>query len=219
MIRYIKKITHPFLKFLGKRFSSQPRPYSYKDITVTVMPEVFPPQYTLSTKMLLDYVDTLNLKHKTLLELGCGSGIISLFAASKGAVVTASDINTVAIDALKTNALDNNLELKIIQSDLFQNIDYKSFDYIIINPPYYPKTPKNIAEKAWFCGENFEYFQTLFEQLSNRTDKTILMILSEDCDIDQIKYIAKQWHLQLHIEQERTRFSEQNFIFRICKHD
>jgi len=215
----LKKITHPFLKYISQKYFSKPRMYTYEGIKIKVMPEVFPPHYTLSTKILLDYIKPMALKDNTLLELGCGCGIIALYAASKGAKVTASDINAIAIKALKENTKHNNLELDIIHSDLFQNIELQHFDYIIINPPYYPKQPKNIKEQAWFCGENFEYFKALFEQLSNRTDKTILMILSEDCDINQIKYIAKQWHLQLQVEQERTIFSEQNFIFSICKHD
>ena len=65
---------------------------------------MFPPHYTISTKILLDYISNLDLKNKTLLELGCGSGIISLFAASKGALVTASDINKKALKALENSA-------------------------------------------------------------------------------------------------------------------
>lgn len=216
MIRAIlKKISHPFLKYLGSTFSSKPRPYSYKGITVTVMPDVFPPHYTFSTKILLDYIDRLHLKGKSLLELGCGSGIISLYAAHKGAKVTASDININAIEALKKNALKNNLELQIIISDLFQNIEKQSFDYVVINPPYYPKTPKNTKEQAWFCGENFEYFRALFAQLLQRDNKTILMILSEDCAIKTIKTIAKQNCLELKCVLSKTVMAEKNFIFEI----
>lgn len=183
------------------------------------MPEVFPPHYTFSTKILLNHINTINLEDKTFLELGCGCGIISLFAASKGAKVTASDINAIALKTLEKNALNSSLKLQIIDSDLFKNIDSQSFDYIIINPPYYPKTPKNVKEQAWFCGENFEYFQKLFKQLSNRKDKIILMILSQDCNIEKIKDIASIYNLHLKTELEQTTFAERNYIFKIYRDD
>ena len=216
MIRQLlKKITHPILKYITQKYFSKPRLYLYEGIEVMVMPEVFPPHYTLSTKILLDYLKPLELKNKTILELGCGSGIISLYVASKGAVVTASDINTKALEALQRAALKNKQDLNIINSDLFDKISDPSFDYIIINPPYYPQTPKNVKEQAWFCGKDFEYFKKLFQELSQRQDKTVLMILSEDCNIDKIKNIASQNKLQLDIEQERNKLTERNFIYKV----
>ncbi len=216
MIRkFIKKITHPFLKFGAQKFFSKPRLYSYNDIEVKVMPEVFPPHYTLSTKILLDYIQTLDLKHKTFLELGCGSGIISLLAASKGALVTASDINKIALNALEIASKKNDLTLKIVHSDLFDSIEEKHFNHIFINPPYYPKTPKNIKESAWFCGVNFEYFEKLFQQLTSRSDNNIIMILSEDCNIEKIQQIASKNRLQLECILKKKVAAEKNFIFKI----
>jgi len=218
MIRQLlKKLIHPFLKYGTQMYSLKPRPYSYNGIEVMVMPDVFPPQYTMSTKILLDFINHLDVKNKTVLELGCGSGIIALYAASKEAIVTASDINTIALKALKKAALKNTLVVDIIHSNLFTAITNISFDYVIINPPYYPKTPKNIKEQAWFCGESFEYFKDLFHQLSKRQDKHVFMILSEDCDINTIKQIALDYQIQLDVELEKTVIAEQNFIFRIKK--
>jgi release factor glutamine methyltransferase len=216
MIRQlIKKLTHPLLKYSTKKYFSKPRPYTYEGIKVMVMPEVFPPHYTLSTKILLKHLKQLNLTGKTLLELGCGSGIISLFTASKGAAVTASDINTIALKALQKSALSNNLKVDTILSNLFDNIKTHSFDYIIINPPYYPKAPKNVKEQAWFCGENFEYFEKLFKQLSNRNDKIVLLILSEDCNIDSIRSLANKYKHKFSLVLQRNTFIEKNYIFRI----
>jgi len=50
---------------------------------------------------------------------------------------------------------------------LFDRIETKEFDYIIINPPYFPKNPNKEEEFAWFCGNDFQYFKKLFNQIGN----------------------------------------------------
>ena len=193
------------------------RSYTYEGIEVKISAEIFPPHFTISTKIFLEYIKTLNLKGKSLLELGCGSGIISLFAASKGANVTASDINNVAIETLKEASKKNNINLNAIYSDLFEELTTYNFDYIIINPPYYPKTPQNIKEQAWFCGEDFEYFKKLFKQLPRHIALHTWMILSEDCDIEHIKKLALENGLSFELIFKKSVAKEKNFIFNIQK--
>ncbi|WP_298546050.1 methyltransferase [uncultured Aquimarina sp.] len=217
MRRFLKKITHPFLKLGLKLFYLKPRKYTYDKIEVKVHPDVFPPHLTLSTKVLLDFIKPMNLKNKIFLELGCGSGIISLFASKKGAIVTSTDINQTALQYLKKASENNNLKVELVLSDLFDNLKNRTFEYIIINPPYYPKKPKNIKEQAWFCGENFEYFEKLFEQLSTHIAKSYCtyMILSEDCNIQYIKSIALTSNHTFETVLEKKIFGETNYIFKI----
>ena len=118
----IKRITQPFLKTGLAYYYRKPRKYNYQDIEVLVHPEVFPPHLTLSTKILLDFIVELDLKNKAFLELGCGSGIISLLASRKGAFVTATDINNIALDYLKKASFENQLKIDVINSDLFKNL-------------------------------------------------------------------------------------------------
>ena len=216
MRNIIKKITHPFLKYGLKLYYYKPRKYCYEDICIKVHPDVFPPHLTLSTKILLDFILPIDLKNKTFLELGCGSGIISLLAAKKGAKVLASDINEIALEFLDKNATKNNLSLTTVPSDLFDSIENTTFDFIIINPPYYPKKPKNIKEKAWFCGENFEYFEKLFSQLNTKVEfQNVFMILSEDCEIEKIKSIALKNNLSFKLLDSKMVFKEKNYIYSI----
>ena len=219
MKRFIKRIISPFLKKASAIYLSKRRKYRYKDVWVWVEPTVFPPFITISTKLLLEFIETLPLKGKTLLELGCGCGIISVWAAKKEAIVTATDINEIALKSLKENAAENNVLLSILASDLFENLNGKTFDFIIINPPYYSKNPTNIAENAWFCGENFEYFERLFMSLPNfsNTLNKIYMILSEDCELEKIKSIALKNDMALKLVLEKTVAGEKNYIFSIVK--
>lgn len=219
MRAFIKKITHPFFKFGLNWYYSKPRKYTYNDCFVTVHPDVFPPQLTISTKLLLDFIHTENLKNKSFLELGCGSGIISICAAKKGAVVTATDINKTALAFLEKSASENNVKIAVLESNLFEKLENKSFDYIIINPPYYPKKANSIKEKAWFCGANFEYFEALFVQLPNYIipKNKVYMILSQDCELQKIMNIALKNEVGFELILEQKVFLEKNYIFKLKK--
>lgn len=215
MKKLFKKITHPFYKKYHFWYHKKPRKYRYKNVYTIVQPTVFSPKNTISTKVFLDYIDALILQNKTALELGCGSGIISIFTSSKNAKTTATDINKIAIDSLKKVGLAQGFNIKTIESNLFDKIPKQSFDYIFINPPYYPKKPTNIEEKAWFCGENFEYFEQLFKQLNENLSKNTLMILSDDCELEKIQEIAKKNKLAIHCIFTKKLVTEKNFIYSI----
>jgi len=214
---FLKKITHPFLKFGLNWYYSKPRKYTYENSFVMVHPDIFPPQLTFSTKVLLDFIKPIILKDKSVLELGCGSGIVSIYSAKKGALVTATDINKTALEFLEKSAVENDAHLEVLESNLFEKLENKSFDYIIINPPYYPKAPKSIKENAWFCGENFEYFEALFFQLPNYIDSKnyCYMILSQDCELEKIKAIALKNEIAFELVLENKGLTEKNYIFRL----
>ena len=207
----------PIVRRIHAGYLKKPRKYSYNDISVWVEPGVFPPFLTLSTKILLEFIAPMPLAGKRFLELGCGCGIISILAAKKGADVTASDINQAALKALEKNAAENHVALRIVYSDLFGDLKDQMFDYIVINPPYYPRTPKSDAEHAWFCGENFDYFRKLFAQLPlfMTNANHIYMILSQDCEIETIKSMAEENHIGFTLALARKKVGETNYIFEL----
>jgi release factor glutamine methyltransferase len=193
--------------------------YRYKDLSLSISPEVFHPGFFFSTQLLLQYISRLPLQNKHFLELGCGSGLISIVAAKKGSGVTATDINPVAIEFLKKNSRQNKVELEIIHSDLFQHIPKRHFDIIAINPPYYKKQPVTAKDHAWFCGENGEYFSALFKSLPEyiHTTTEILMVLTEDCDMEMITGFAAKNGFVLNAVYHKKNVLEKNFIFKIEK--
>ena len=67
-----------------------------------------------TTRLCLEYLDSSNLKELTVLDYGCGSGILGIAALSLGAKnVIAVDIDPQAIIATKENAKINNVDKKI----------------------------------------------------------------------------------------------------------
>lgn len=217
MIRQILRILTPILPPLYKMYFSIPRSFKYDGLRIICRPGVFYPGFIGSTKHFLDYLQKQELTGLKFLELGCGSGIISLLASRKGAVVTASDINPLAVENTMENATLNHLIVTAIQSDLFNDIPDKNFDFIVINPPYYAVDPKDFKEMAWFCGKEYEYFENLFPQLKDiyQPSSMILMNLSEHCNLDRIKEIAGRAGFEFHLMNKEKRMGEWNYIFQI----
>ncbi|MEI7583518.1 MAG: HemK2/MTQ2 family protein methyltransferase [Runella sp.] len=212
-------------KLLGKwvlipffqNYLSQERKVKVGDMSLKVPVGVFHPTLFLSTKFLLEYIKIQEFKDKKMLELGAGSGLLSIEMAKRGATVMASDISLKACQAVQENALQNGVVIEIIHSDLFADFEKKTFDFILINPPYYPKNPETEADQAWFCGENFEYFQKLFHQLRHflANNGKAIMVLSEDCDILKISQLAAQFgYLWKQVAQKKS-WGEWNYLFEI----
>jgi release factor glutamine methyltransferase len=191
--------------------------YSYGSIRLEIPPQVFHPGFFFSTRLLLRHISALPLQGQRFLELGAGSGLISIHAAKNGATVTATDINPVAIECLRRNCDRNKVKPEIILSDLFADIPEQSFDIIAINPPYYKKQPKNIFEHAWYCGENGEYFEQLFAKLGKYIHKNsiVVMVLSEECDINMISNIASGHNFYMQKKVTKRSAWEYLFIYQI----
>lgn len=184
-----------------------------------IEPSVFHPGIFLSTTIFIEFIKKLDLEGKNVLELGAGSGLISFYAAKyQKAIVTASDINSNAIDALEKNSERNNIPISVVSSDLFENLQPSYFDFILINPPYYAKDPANSTENAFFCGENFEYFTRLFEQLNQKAQLNLnqtFLILSQDCEIGKIKELALEQKIVFEQVYEKRKMGEWNYVYQL----
>jgi release factor glutamine methyltransferase len=208
---------HPVLKRVTRWYLSRERVYHYEGLRIQVFPGVFHPGLFFSTGVLLRFLKDQSLAGKTLLELGSGSGLIAVWSARQGAFVTASDINSQAIHNTRENAKANGVPVAVVHSDLFTNMPAATFDWIVVNPPYYPRQPANEAENAWYCGENFEYFGRFFAQLHPflHSDSSVLMVLSEDCALNRITNMATQHGFAMNqVRQEKTG-GEWNYIYQI----
>jgi len=162
---------------------------------LVVPPQVFHPGLSISSKTMGKYVLKLPLDRKHVLDMGCGSGILSLIAASAGAFVTAVDINPIAVSSARENARRNNLynRIRFLDGNLFGSLFDEQFDYILFNPPFYLGKPHNVRDMAWRGGADYGVIRDFIADASRflKRDARIVMILSSDMRIDQVLEIFR----------------------------
>ena len=97
---------------------------------IKVLPSVCKPLG--NEQVLAEYVPA----DKNVLEIGCGSGIITLFLADKSAQVTAVDISADAVDNTRMNLAANAIEnVPVVLGNAFEKVDGR-FDVVASNPPW-----------------------------------------------------------------------------------
>jgi release factor glutamine methyltransferase len=208
----------PFLKFYLK-FNSSVR---FNNLKVKVNKGVFHPKLFFSTSYLYDFLSQKNLQSKSFLEIGSGTGVLSLLAYQKGAKVTAVDIDENAIQNTQSNFdlnFGKNHPATIIKSNLFKELEPQVFEVVVINPPYFFKKIESSSQQAWYCGQEGEYFEELFSKFSEFTDKNslVIMILAENCDIKRIQNIASNHQLHFNLLEQKKIMWEMNYIYQILQ--
>ena len=139
-----KRATNYPLEYITKRASFYGEVFNVQDGVLIPRPE---------TEILVENAETIlkEIKAPKVLEIGVGSGIISVMLAIliPDIEIIAVDINDKALELAKSNAKKHNVEDKItfIKSDLFTNVPDIQFDMVVSNPPYIAddyKLPSNV---------------------------------------------------------------------------
>lgn len=116
-------------------------------IDISENPEVYPPS---DDSILL--IESLVVRDgERILEVGCGSGVVSIHCAVNGCDVTAVDINPLAVELTRRNAAANGVDIRVSESDVYENVDGR-FDTIVFNLPYLPVDEEGLLAKAWSGG-------------------------------------------------------------------
>ncbi len=87
-----------------------------------------------TTQNLLKFLRQQELKGRDIIDLGTGTGILSVYAAKRGASVLAVDINSTALEWARKNFKRNDVQVKAEINDKLQYIDRKA-DVIVSNLP------------------------------------------------------------------------------------
>ncbi|WP_303818689.1 16S rRNA (guanine(1207)-N(2))-methyltransferase RsmC [Actinobacillus minor] len=113
--------------------------YRLNELEIFALPAVFSSsELDGGTKLLLSTFHKADGLKGNVLDLGCGAGVIgaSLKKMFPKIKLTMSDIHAMALASSERTLAENQLEGKVIASDVFSHIDGR-FDLIISNPPFH----------------------------------------------------------------------------------
>lgn len=136
-------------------------------------------------ELTLKEIKKLNPDNPKILDLCTGSGAIGLTLKSllPSSEVTLSDISKDALMVANKNKNELNLDVNIIESDLFKNIPEK-FDVIISNPPYVMTNetlPKDVLYEphlALYSGpKGIDHIEEIFKNIKSHLNNKYLIAL------------------------------------------
>ncbi|MBA8824918.1 release factor glutamine methyltransferase [Saccharopolyspora lacisalsi] len=144
----------------AKAGGSSNRTVSYLGTTLVVPPEVQPinPVSHLLGKAVLAEVDETD----RVLDMGTGSGVNAILAASVAREVVAVDVNPRAVEAAGENVERNGVSNRVTvrHSDVFSAVT-GGFDLIVLDPPFRWFAPRDLLEVAT-ADENYRALTTFF---------------------------------------------------------
>lgn len=147
----------------------------------------------------IDIINKNNLK--SALDIGTGTGIlactIAKYTLSNATALDVSE-NALKITEENINNLGLSKKVKLLKSDLFENVDEK-FDLIVSNPPYIPLSEKATIQKevtfdpelALFTKDvkGLEFYEKIIKEAKNYLNKNGYLLF--EMGIDQSKEIKE----------------------------
>lgn len=180
----------------------------YLGLTLQIPPEVQPitGMSDLLGRAVLDEVGETD----RVLDMGTGSGVNAILAASKTSDVVAVDVNPHAIDAAHANAALNGVADRVvaIESNLFEGID-GTFDLVVFDPPFRWFAPRDVRE-ASTTDEDYRTLTTFFREIGSRLSARgrILLFFGTSGDSEYLHKLIRD--ASLHVETLATRRHEKD---------
>jgi len=148
-------------------------------------------------------------ENESVLDVGTGSGILSIFAALKGTrKVVALDTNQAAVENAKANAVLHGVErtVDVRSSDLFNALNKnESFDVIIANLPFREKFATDVVEQSMW-DTDFKVNKRFFDEVGNylRVGGRIYFAHSNFGNLDSVFSLAERGDYTVQFIGENT---------------
>ncbi len=192
--------------------------YGYK---IFVDPGVFIPRP--ETERLIDAVKCVHTKNDSIsiFDVGTGTGCIAIALGRifKNAYITAVDISEIALKNSKRNSEFHNLKnIKFKKRNIIGSEIKKSYDLVISNPPYIPKSEMNMLMKevANYDPEDaltdnsdgltfYKYFAENFNSLVKPNGYMILEVGNESHPENVLK-IFKKFNIEVMLKKDYSGY-------------
>lgn len=153
-----------------------------KEIDIVECEQVYPPKE--DTFLLLEHL-ALDPGERVL-EMGCGTGLISCHISRAGGDLSAVDVNPAAVSCTRNNLLRNQLPGCVSESDLFARVEGR-FELIVFNPPYLAVEEKEggMLQRAWAGGRTgLDVLAQFLSQVRDRLtpEGRVLLLLSSEME-------------------------------------
>lgn len=148
-------------------------------LPILVRPGVFNPALFRVTPVFLEWIsEGLIPAGSQVLDLGTGTGVLAIAAASSAARVVAVDSNPVAVECARINAEKNSVAHRVEPrlGDLFEPVAGERFDLVLCNPPYFAGRPSTELETAFRAGDFARRFaRGLGDQLADKGRALVIL--------------------------------------------
>ena len=192
-----------------RRMRQRDTPYEAAcgDIVLTALPNVYAPFFFTDSQWFGEHVSSI-VGTGSLLEIGSGSGVISVICALNGARVTATDINPAAVENTRINAEKYKLDIDVRSGDLYSPLrESEKFEYIFWAHPFNNwETP--VDDILLRSGMDFRY-EGIRGYIAGakahlRPDGRLLLGTGDSADLETIEKIAIESGYTLKLLREAT---------------
>lgn len=221
---FLRRCLRAFIHFfsyhliLNRRYAQVTRVAGFD---LNVRPTVFHPRFFLSSKRFVSFLDGLDLRGKTVVDVGTGSGVIALAAARAGAAtVIAADINPNAATCAAENARANGLGDRVhgVASNLLSAFAPRPmFDVVLSSPPKHAGEPRDLADRGWHAGPGYRDVADLFDQARERLKPggKVYVMVSSDSDIDLFGERIRRAGFNSRVAREDSIFIESFLLYEL----
>ncbi len=165
--------------------------FDYLGLTLVVPPhvQVIEPTSDVLGRVVLDEVGP----GERVLDMGTGSGVNAILAATRGAHVVAVDVNPHAVAAARANVERNGVadRVEVARSDLFEQVEGR-FDLVVFDPPFRWMRPRDWAE-ASITDEDYQtltaFFATVRRHLED--DGRVLVFFGTTADVGYLEQLVE----------------------------
>jgi release factor glutamine methyltransferase len=185
-------------------------------LSLTVVPGVFHPEFFFATALFLHTLARRPLRPGLCaLDMGTGSGALAVALGRRDACVTAIDINPLAVSCARANLLAHGLSksVSVLEGDLFAPLGDERFDLITFNPPFYPRTPRNMADRAWAAGVDCEVLRRFLDEAPSRLNEEGEVLISGSTEAAYTADLVRAPGWRVRIIGRRELVGELLFIF------